>query len=64
MLLEGQRDVKEIIKFISRKRNDSDSDMANNEKRKEGKQQCSKKQHTKLKTEQHELIQKPWVIWP
>lgn len=38
--------------------------MANNEKRKEkkDKQQCTKKQHTKLKTEQHELNQIPGVI--
>lgn len=35
MILDGQRDVKEIIKFISIKRNDSD--MANNEKRKKKK---------------------------
>lgn len=62
MILDGQRYVKEIIKFISIKRNDSD--MANNEKRKKkkDKQQCTKKQQTKLKTEQHELNQIPGVI--
>lgn len=36
--------------------------ITKNEQKKKDKQQCTKKQQTKLKTEQHELNQIPGVI--